>query len=185
MSLLAVVLDDCVASTDRDVTDSEVAFMATTKFEFGFAACSGFDHVDHPGGVLLKSEGFEPKEIAGLRDRDIHKTILVATGPKYVGVGCFTDFALKLLPGVGAAISFLFQRHFLLKPVLQTLVVDVAHAAITLAAAKERIRCSLLVVPTDLALNLLRLVCDATLDFHLLLLGEVLIIASLSTCRFL
>jgi hypothetical protein len=69
----------------------------------------------------------------------IDKPVRYAVRSKDIRIWFLADLTLKLLPGVRNEILLLLLGHFLLEPVLKTLVMNVSHGAIALATIEERI----------------------------------------------
>lgn len=178
MGALSIVLEDGVAPADRDVADSEVALVASAHLELSMVSI-GHHHVHHPTRVLLKGQRFEPQEVFVLRDFDINEAVAVAVGFENVRVRCLADFALKLFPHVADLVGLLFNRHLLLEPELEALVVDEAHGTVALARVEQRVGPCLLAAPADLALDFnaifIQLLDDATVDLNGFLCVELVL----------
>jgi len=111
--------------------------------------------MDHPRGVLLEGEALKQQVVPVGRDvrRDVNEAIADAVALEDVGVRLLADLALELLPGVADQILFLFFDHFLLKPMLEALVMDEPDRAVAHAAVEERVLTCGRVFPADLALH--------------------------------
>lgn len=107
-----------MASTDRDVTYSNVGLVTPSQLE-STVSLRRHNEMNHTTRVLLESQRLKPKEFLVFRQIYINQAVLASIRLEDVGIGLFANLTLELLPRIGyQVITFLFLLHFLLEPVL-------------------------------------------------------------------
>ena len=165
-----------MASANRNIADSQVAFMTTAHLKLSVVAIR-HHYMHHTARVLLKGQRLKPEEILLLGDLNIDQTEAVSIRFKNVWVGRLANLALKLLPHVADLIRLLLNCHFLLQPELEALVVDETHGAIALARVEEGVDARLITAPADFALDFatVLLLDHTTINFDCLLRIELIL----------
>jgi len=154
-TVLLIILDESMASTNRYVADSDVTFVTSSQLEH-FLFCIGHNQMNHSWWVFFKGKGLEQEEVS-IRWQIllyIYQPVWDVVGSEDIRVWLFADFALKLLPGVRYEILLFFFCHFLLEPVFEALIMDISHWSIALATIEKRVFYCGCIVPANFALNI-------------------------------
>jgi hypothetical protein len=171
-----LTLDDGVTPTDRDVIDSHLTLVASSKFEFALVRCHG-EQVDVSGRVLVQRHGLE-KDVVGRGGlgnflSQIDNFEDSGSDLESVWVHMFANFTFESLPVEGTnVLGRLGDRLFLLlsqNPTLKALEMNKTHRSLAFTSKNQRIFFFFLCSPANSALNVIfRFIDDIgdSLDLH-------------------
>ena len=177
MRLVFVVLDDGVTTTDWYIPYSHIWLVASTNFELSLDI--RLNHMNYSWRIFLKSKWLEPQKITWLWYFNIDQPIFSTIRSKNVWIRFFAYLTFKLFPCIGITMFFTLKLKFLLKPMFQAIVMDIANWPITFATAQKRIFRSLLISPANFTLNFFWL-SHSTIDFYFFFLGVLFILCELA-----